>query len=284
MSEEGSQADADPASERMMLSNEERRRAKAVKNLLGACHITGLSDLECVQLATIHFKRPEMKPAEVEDVARKLVAFKARYKIRDTTQDGIFFLSLFQKILPNYLMDVSYLPSEERYTLSFDYAKLLPGNVKEDDDYRIFMGGAYYIAVAVQSNISAIRNGVLELSECEGMGMANLDFAFEEKFCREFFLVYPVEIRETNWVHPPKAAIMLFGIFKRILPGTLTDGYKLMNSFEGYEGRIDKLFTTPTPEVAQQALLKRIEIYLTERFHQQQTFSLEDNNDAMSIG
>lgn len=255
----------------MHLSEEEKILALRVKQAVESSEqLHPLPDLEYVHLALTCHGTME----KILEVAYKLQCFREMYQLEDTVEDAMAILRQFMVLQPGLLLDVAYLPSEECYTASCDVAALFPDRIKTDNDWRIFQGGFYYMMRATASSIQTIRNGLCILTECEGMGFQNLDLRLQERTVHELWSYYPSNHKESVWLNTPPPANMLYAVLKRILKKELMDSWKIGGKIPGYEGRLDKLFLMPNAEIAGQALLKRIESYLSQRYRHEQTFRL----------
>lgn len=256
----------------MYLRDEEKNLALRVKEAVESNEqLRPISDFECAHLA---LSCGERTMEQIMDVAYKLQCFREMYRLHDTVEDGVATTRQLMEMQPGLVLDVSYLPHEECYTVSCDMAALCPQRVKTEADWRIFQGGFYYWIRATATNITTIRNGLSIVTECEGMGFHNLDIALQERTVHELWSYYPARHKESIWLNTPPAANMLYGVLKRILRKELMESWKIGGSIEGYEGRLDRLFLMPNAEIAGQALLRRLESYLTERYHNERTFRL----------
>ena len=258
----------------MKLTQEERTRALAIRQAVEECnYVHNLPDFEYAKLAICCSSKTI---ESVVEVAYKLQCFREKYGIKETVDDAMELLRRFLYYQPGLLMDVSYIPSEECYTSSSDMARMNFTNLQTDDQWRAFQGGCYYWIKSMEGDFTAIRNGIIVLNECEGMSMRNFNVVAQERAVHELWAYYPARHRESVWLNAPFAAAMFYGVMKRIINSDLLHSWKLDGKLEGYDGRLDALFSMPTPAVAQEALLERIERFLRHRHDNMQSFSLLD--------
>lgn len=264
-----------PCDLRMYITDAERERALEVKQAVEACEdLKPLPDFEYVHLALSCNGSIDV----ILDTAFKLQSFRELYRLEDSVEDGINTFQSLVEMQPGFILDVTYLPSEECYSGVCDLAANKPERVKTDADWRAFQGGFYYLMRAVASNLQVIRNGTSVLTECEGMGYNNLDIRFQERSVYELWSYYPCNWKECTWLNTPPAANMLYSVLKTILRKDLADAWTIGGTLPGYEGRLDTLYKMPTAKAAVQSMLARMETYLAERYHNEQTFSLLPSN------
>ena len=74
-------------------------------------------------------------------------------------------------------------------------------------------------------------------------------------------------------INTPLVANICYSIIKKIVSKELADTWRVGEKLP-YDGRLDDLYNTPTPQHARQILLAKLEKYLTSRFKHEQEFSL----------
>ena len=98
---------------KIYITDEERQRALEVKKAVESCeHLKPLPDLEYVNLALTCNCSME----GILEIAYKLQCFREMYNLKDTVEDGIKTFTSLTELQPGFLLDISYLPSEECYT------------------------------------------------------------------------------------------------------------------------------------------------------------------------
>ena len=125
-----------------------------------------LSDYEYAHYALI-------TRGNVEEALRRIEMmqhFREEYKIADNSDEGIEILMKFtRQQQPWFMVSVDYSPNHGHFILVYDYARFNPSAVDFPEDWRIFLGGMYYIHQLCQSNLMACRQGLVHICECEGM-------------------------------------------------------------------------------------------------------------------
>ena len=259
----------------MMISAEEKERALAIKSAVEACEeVSNLPDYEYAKLAICC--GPEKPMRKILEICYQLDCFRSQYKLREDMDDAMATLRDFFQCQPLLLMDVSYLESEQTYSSSSDMAKMNFDRLHTDAEWRAFQGGCYYWIRSMETDFTAIRNGIVVLNECQGMTMRNFAVAQQERAVMELWAYYPAKHKESVWLNTPTAANLFYAVIKRLVNSELLKSWKLGGQLEGYDGRLSDLFCMPSPEASQEALLKKMEGYLRKRFHNLQTFRLDD--------
>ncbi|CAB9510753.1 expressed unknown protein [Seminavis robusta] len=259
----------------MQLTRTEWERARAIKAAVEACDdVRNVPDFEYAKLAICC--SASQKVEQIVEICYKLQAFRDLYSLKETMEDATTTLRSFFFHQPGLLMDVSYIPSEKCYTSSSDMAKMNFDRVQTDEEWRAFQGGCYYWIRSMESDFTAIRNGIIVLNECEGMSMMrNFNVVAQERAVHELWAYYPARHKESVWLNAPTAATLFYGILKRIINSELLRSWKLDGKLDGFDGRLDQLFHMPTMEIAQQALLQRMQRFLQKRNDNIQTFTLD---------
>ena len=259
----------------MALTEEELNRAIAIKSAVGASeHVKPVPDFEYARLA---ITCSSYTIEEAVNIAYKLQCFREKYKVQDNPQDAMYTIRQFMRWHPQHLLDVSYIPSENACSITYDMAAIQPQNIQTQEQWRVLMSGLYFIFRSAETDLRSIRNGLIILCECKGMELSNLDLGIFERAVWDLWAYYPANHKDIRWLNTPPAANMIYSVVKRGLPAKFVNTWTLGGELDGFEGRLDALFTTPTLEIAQEALLNRMEGYLNQWHHRMQTYSLEDS-------
>ena len=213
----------------------------------------------------------------IVDRLSKLQAFRQEYKIMDSVEEGISLIYKLMELMPGYILSVDFAPRYGSYILVSDFAAFFPERVRNSrENMRIYMGGLYYIFKCISTNLSAVRAGVVFIAECEGTTQVNFDMVVEEKFMYELFSYFPFRHKECLWLNTPTVANLVFAQLKRAVTPEFLASWRMGCKLDGYEGRIDTLFKMPTPTVAQEQLLGRVDRFLAERHKNELDFELVD--------
>lgn len=262
----------DPA---MMLSQGEKNRALQIKTAVEEDNqLQNLTDFDYVQYALA------CRGESLEQIRERVYlqqAFKQEYNLTDDADQGIQIYQQFLVQQPYFMLVIEYLPSTLNYISICDLAELFPSRIQTQEQYRVVLGGFFYKYQCMNTDFQAIRTGISSLVECKDASFDNLSSAFLDKLGAELLRHYPYNTKEVMFVNSATVANMIYGLFKRILPARLTEKFQLGHTVDGMEmggQRIDGLYKTPTPELAQQRMLGKVLQYLTKRYHHRDTFSL----------
>ncbi|CAB9497092.1 expressed unknown protein [Seminavis robusta] len=258
----------------MALSQVEKERAEAIKNAIaGRDDLKTLPDFEIAHLAIVRGENMD----RALDTAYKMQCFREELKIIDTAQDGLDTILAFMNLQPGFLLELTYLPFHGTYSWSCDYEKLNPSVVRTREQWRTFQGGFYYMMRCAATDFHSIRTGLATLSECEGMGSHNFDIKLFEKAVHELWSFYPARYKETVWLHTPSFANFCYSMLRKIVSQELADSWRIGEEIQGFEGRrLTELFHIPNFEVATINLVARLQRYLTQRYHNEHTFELDN--------
>ena len=91
--------------------------------------------------------------------------FREEYRIKDTVEEGMELIRGFLKQQQGYILSVDVDVSNGHFVWVYDNAKVRPDLVDFPEDWRVFLGGLYYLYQAMHSNIRSCRHGVLQIGE-----------------------------------------------------------------------------------------------------------------------
>jgi hypothetical protein len=139
---------------RMLLSEEERRRALSIKAAIEACDdLEPLSDMMYAQIAFVD-------QGDVESAvnrARHLQTFRQEYGVTDTYEQGAAISHAFLKQHPGHMLTMSYNPAEANYAVMYDQATFDDSILRNDQCWKIFIGYGWYLYHAVNPDLHAMR-------------------------------------------------------------------------------------------------------------------------------
>jgi CRAL/TRIO domain len=245
--------------------------------------LRSISDFEIAQLAIVTLGLEDLY--SIRERVLVMQALRDEYKIVDTPEEGVALmrgLTCLQQ--PGYILAFDVSPNGRNYTVVIDMAAKRPSATKSDEDFRVYLGGFYYMLTAACSNLTAIREGVVHICECDGMSYANFSHSVMQRFLEELAMHYPIETKESLWVHTPMVANIMASFVKPWLNSRKGrwERIKLGCKLDSYDGRLDALLNVPTPQAAQEKLLHNLYLALSERFHNQKIFELPPN--PMEVG
>lgn len=262
----------------MTLTDDEIRWALAIKEATKEAagkdgNLREISDFEYAHYAIVTKGQVEVALKKIEMIQ----SFRDEYHIEDNPEEGMDILQKLTIILqPWFIVALDYAPSQGHFIVVYDYAKLNPGAVDMPADWRVWLGGLYYIFQLVQCNFLACREGLVHIAECQGMWTNNFSADFMVQNWTHLMEHYPLNNKECSWLHTPLVGNLQHACYKSLM-GPIADVIRVGCDFEGYDGRIDEMFKTPNAEAAKQRLLARYEAYLQVRYHHQAVFQLPTN-------
>lgn len=259
----------------MLLTDAEIQRAQTIKQAVQVNpDIDNLSDFEYVQYALA--SEPE---ESLEFIVQKRIftiqCFKQEYKVEETLEEGVTSFHHFTLAYPGFVLALEKYLTTGGYVCIQDWSKLFPARIDTPNKMRDFMVATYYHYHAWNPDFRAMRQGIRNMTECEGTSFANYDQAFFENSMEQLYVCYPKRHLVHHLLHTPSVINIVYGLCKRFLTPHIRDSIQVGQEVKGFEGhRIDELFTIPTPELARQKLVRNIEISLRLRQLNQRCFSL----------
>lgn len=186
----------DSAQNTMALTRAERDRALQIKAEVEASdHLDNLSDFEYAHYALSLGSEPMDK---IFSRIYKMQCFRREYQINDTVEEGVCLMRELMLKQPGYILSVDFSPKYGTYIIILDMAVVDPSRFNTTiEELRVMMAGHYYLIKCVTANFQAIREGVVCISECDGMGSKNFDWQLTEKFSHEFMNNMPYRQKET---------------------------------------------------------------------------------------
>ena len=252
--------------ETMRVTHDEAARARAIQ--AAAEHLKPLTDMGYAQYAIA--ASPDESISQIIHRMTVMQEFKDDYLIHDTVEEGVELMTQLTLRHPGLLLALEYLPSSRNYLTVADLVALDPQRiVRSKEDERVFLGGLYYACQCQAAQLEAIRNGTSCVVECMGLGPLNLDLPLLDKIVHKFYRWYPRLQKEQCFVNAPQGDIStLFGLYQRVLSKNQNETQTVVHTIPGLEGvRIDALYKTPSEEEARRHVLKRVQQYLTLRYH-----------------
>ena len=150
----------------MKLTNAECRRALSIKNAaLQDPSLRELSDYEYAQYA---LATPGSDLEAVLYRIQGMQTFREEYKIQDTLEEGMRLCKAFHQQQPWFVLDVEYEPQHGHFVCVYDYGVVNPKAVRLPEEWRVYLGGLYYIFQLLQANLGSVREGLVHICECEG--------------------------------------------------------------------------------------------------------------------
>ncbi len=259
----------------MTLSRAEKARSLQIKAAVEAdSRLHSLTDFEYVQYA-LTCANEDL--AQICERVYLMQAFKEEYQIVDEAVQGIHIFYELLQLLPGYMLAIEYLPSTRNYIKITDMAAIDPSRVKTHEQFRVFLGGLFYTFRCLNPTFEAMRTGISSMLECQGASLEQFNYAFVEKAAVELLHAYPKNVKEVFFLNSSTVANLVYACIKRFLPQRIQKVFKLGHKTDGmHEGdRLDSLYLTPTPEHAQERMVRQVLNLLALRYQNQQDFSLD---------
>ena len=105
------------------------------------------------------------------------------------------------------------------------------------------------------------------------MSWQNFDVDFLRTAYAHMVEFYPLKWKDASWIHTSVIANLLHSLFKSMI-GDIAYDIGMGVTLETYQGRLNQVFQTPTPEIALERLFARYQQFLTHRYRRQHEFRL----------
>lgn len=255
----------------MRLFPAEVLHAQAIKRAVEADgEVDNLTDFEYVQFAITNRDLP------VEDIVQKISlhqTFRKQYGILENPHFAMAALNRYTLQHYGGVLCIQYLPAAGSYVSVMDWAAFTPP--KNEEEYRIYFAGMYFIFHTNMPDFEAIRNGLTYVVECEGVGPRNVSHKHMERTAAELYSHYPRKQKEVYFLNSPLVVNIACSLFFRLVGRDLRECFKLGYQVLGWEGRrIDCLYKVPTAEFARMQMLETAREYMERRYRLMTTYRL----------
>lgn len=274
----------DPA---MRITPAEKVRSLQIKAAMEADpRLNKLSDFEYTQYALTGADDPLDCICERAYLQQE---FKKLYHITDDLVEGLLLFYGLTLQQPGLVLSITYMQSAENYPVIMDAAAFTASSITTRIQHRIFLGAFFYLFQSQSPNFQSIRNGLSFLVECQppsseasySNNCPRLRTDFLEKILAELLGHYPANLKECYLLHSAMAINLAFAYTKRLLPKRAQDKVHAGVSLDCISGlplgdgvRLDKLYTVPNLEAAQERSIGHSLQFLTLRYRNQSEFSL----------
>jgi hypothetical protein len=234
------------------------------------------SDFEIAQLAVTCLANGEAEDMDaILTRLFQLQCFRQEYRIQDTIEDATEIWRIFMtEQQPQHILEIDIVKPSLNFIFMFDNRAFNPKAVDLPKDWRTFLGAYYYMAQCMCKDLRSIREGIVVVIECEGMGVDNWDPHVLERWTNELISFYPTNFKEILLVNTPLAANIVCSLMKPWITKGMFSKFRLGHRLESFEGRLDELMLLPTPDIARVRLMERMKDFLRERLHNERTFTL----------
>ena len=274
----------------MVVLPEERDWAHDIKRAVQeAEHLDPLSDFDYVHYAIVTQGNLQDALYRIEGIQ----ACKREYHIENTVDQGVEQIRLhMDEVVPGFLLHVDLCPVTNEPICVLDNAAFFPKFIKAgcprrgpDYYWKTYLVASYYIMMACQPTMEAIRGGLTIILDCAEVEWKNVSMAFESQVNDELRSFYPQKYKTVLAYNTHVISNLGWSLFKQYMDesmkATLKLGCKILEpefaaNMEGVETptRLRELFLQPTKEIARVNLLRRVRELLTLREENVRNFKL----------
>ncbi|CAB9516304.1 tocopherol transfer protein-like [Seminavis robusta] len=153
---------------------------------------------------------------------------------------------------------------ESHYVSTWDYSAFLPVNIATPEDWKTCVASFYYLLDACHPDITAMRNGLVMLTEAQGLGWKNFSLEMEKRAAHLYQDAYPVRYQAMIMLHPPKIFEAMYALVKPFLNKKIKDCIQLSGNLEQVQAKFTKevlpttMGGTQTQEDMEQAMLEAL--------------------------
>jgi hypothetical protein len=250
------------------LSNDERRWALELKAAVESLEeLENLPDLQYVQFALANQGDLDKTLERV----RGLQEFRHEYNMGDTFEDGMAVLVAFTKAHPCCLLSVVYDDVTENYGMVYDRTQIRFDKLSTQVDWRTFLGFAYYLLKMLSPDPHSMRNGIFLIGESDGLQRSQVSIDKIRITWEHFLSHFPVYFRSIKFFHTNVFANLAYSMLKPFIRKDITDRIVVGCQFGA---NISSLYLLPSPDIAIQRALERMEMFLKTRYQNEASFSL----------
>lgn len=185
----------------MTVTGEEAENALALKaKVLAAEDVDDLTDFEIAQFALVSKTDHERAMKRV----RRLQALRRRYSIGSTMEHVKASFAFIEQNSPGLFLGMS--TTKDGCTALFNESQLFQRNGKipvDDENIAAMMSFMVHLLEAVSPDITAVRNGLVSVSLCEGVGWGNFNMEMERRGAEVYQDSYPIRMKGLYMLDPP---------------------------------------------------------------------------------
>lgn len=211
----------------------------------------------------------------VEDAvhrAQVLQVFRQEYKILDShQQQGCRAITHFLELAPQVILFFAFSESDGAYVLVDKPSAMQITDFNTPAKADAFFVACWYIGHCCFPDFAAIRLGLINVCECEGMDWSKkMNFKLITRLFSQLWSAYPFTGTFQHY-HTGVIFNTMGTIFKKFLPTELRE--KFVFGLVG-RSRLDSICMVPTPEIATQRLQQEMFTSLRLRYENEKKFSL----------
>ena len=261
----------------MDLTDEERGWALSIKKAMmdaDPAFAQSISDFEYAQHAIV----AKEKISKALRRIRRLRDFKQEHGIsreNETLEAGLELIQRFEQLAPGFFM--AFGQDEKGGSITtWHYSSFFPKNFEKAQDWRNCFAAFYYLMEAMQPDIAAVRQGVVFLADCKGIGWRNFSLEMEKHAAKLYQDAYPVRIKQMDMVNSPVLMKAMYTLCKPFLSKKLKEIIRIDEKSEDLHTHLarDVLPATFGGTQTSMDMNKNIEELLRKRFENKAKFKL----------
>ena len=258
------------------LTEEERGWAMMIKKTLMEADegfAKQISDLEYAQNAIVAKEKVSLGIKRI----RRLKAFREEYGIPNNVslQEAKDILRKFDDLCPGFFLGFGTTEKGQKVA-TCDYKAFLPAKFQTQEDWRVLFVGLYFWLEATQSDLVAIRQGMVWICDCKGLGWKNFSLEAEKKAAHLYQDAYPVRIRDMTLLNSSPLLKVLYTLCKPFLSKRIKELFHMDGNLTDVQQRYkrDVLPTTMGGTQSQLDMAEKLIESLEARFECKAAFRL----------
>lgn len=196
----------------MTLTAEEAENALALKaKIIAAEDVDELSDFEIAQFAIVSKQDHGKAMARV----RRLQELRRRYKVGSSLEDAQASFAFIEDNSPGLCMGMG--RTRNGCTALFTESKQFQRNGKvagDEEGAAVFMSFVVHLLEACSSDLAAVRNGLVSVSLCHGVGWGNFNVEVERRGAEIYQDSFPIRMKAQYMLDPPFIMDAMMNIVK----------------------------------------------------------------------
>lgn len=267
----------------MITTLEEQLRALEIKIAVGAnvnSNLSPLSDMEYVQHALVAEGDLQAAVAKITG----LQEFRSYYQVNNTVEQGMHYIERLFQLHPGFCLHLALDEARHEVTRVMDMGAFDPQAATsqangKDYNWKSTIVGMYYLYLCCQPSLGTIRNGVLEVLDCEEFGWKSFNEDMEHQMFEELRRHLPIQFQSILLYNTGPEATTCWNLLKHYINDNRKDVVKLGCQVTRQDGSrvtqpLNSIFWRPTREESEANLLQQIRTLLELRFENEQAFML----------
>lgn len=265
----------------MITTLEEQLRALEIKLAVEASpSLRSVSYMEYVQHALL--SEGDL-PTALAKIAG-LQEFRRYYNVKHTVEDGMHYIERLLQLHPGLCLHLHMDKTRHEVTRVMDFGALNPEAAMShangmDYNWRSTIVGLYYLYWCCQPSLASVRNGVLEVIDCQNFGWENFNEEMEATVFEQLRRHLPIQFQAILLYNTGPEANTCWNLLKPYINENRKDRVKLgCQVVRKDESRViqplNSIYWRPNRNVSFRNLLQQIKFLLETRFENEKGFSL----------